>query len=381
MRRSVSLPETRRRFAVCLIVALLFSGCVANPAASGPDQTGAVVVGLVEQPVGLDPHLHPGPVTETVARQIHDTLLFRHPDSRMLVPGLARVWSYSADGRVLTLQLREDVIFHDGTPFDAGAVVDNLARIMSSDNPQPHLDGLRRRYSHAEAIGDYQVRIVLLEPWSPLEDALSRPALAMAGPDALATWSVTRYQYHQVGSGPFALEDYVPGRHVRLRRNTAWAWGPEPGARWAGRSIDEIEIRFYDDEAARIEALRQGEVHLAFNLRPEALRELDNVAGLILDAHNVAGQPLQFLMNTDRYPTSLRALRQALIIGTNRSAIASEAGLRIAPVAWGPLAENTTFAYGAMRGLYSHDRELAQRLLAEAGFRDEDADGWLERDG
>ena len=90
------------------------------------------------------------------------------------------------------------------------------------------------------------------------------------------------------------------------------------------------------------------------------------------------GQPLQFLMNTRRNPTNVRGLRQALIFSTNRNAIANETGQRIAPVAWGPLAESTLFAYSALRRLYAQDRAQAEALLADAGYQDEDGDGWLE---
>ena len=239
-------------------------------------------------------------------------------------------------------------------------------------------DALRQRFSHSEVIDDFRIRIVLREPWSPLLDALTRPGFAIASPAALNAWSATRYQFHQVGSGPFLFEDYVPGERIVLRRNPDYAWGPEFYVHPGENAIEVIEFRFFLDNAARAQTLQSGEVQLMSGLQPRELRALENVNGLQPILIEVPGQPLQFLMNTRRFPTNVRGLRQALIFSTNRNAIANETGQRIAPVAWGPLAESTLFAYSALRRLYAQDRAQAEALLADAGYQDEDGDGWLE---
>ncbi len=345
---------------------------------SGPEQPSRIVYGLTQQPAGFDPHLHQSVISGIPLRQVYDTLLYRHPGSRELVAGLAREWSLSPDGLGLTLQLREDVRFHDGSTLNAAAVAINLARIFAPENPARVDDALRQRFSHSEVIDDFSIRIVLREPWSPLLDALTQPGFAIAGPVALNAWSATRYQFHQVGSGPFLFEDYVPGERIVLRRNPDYAWGPEFYVPPGDNAIEVIEFRFFMDDAARAQAMQGGEVQLMSGLQPRELRALENANGLRPILIEVPGQPLQFVINTRRFPTNVRGLRQALIFSTNRNAIASETGQRIAPVAWGPLAESTFFAYNALRRLYAQDRAQAETLLADAGYQDEDGDGWLE---
>ena len=116
-------------------------------------------------------------------------------------------------------------------------------------------------------------------------------------------------------------------------------------------------------------------------LQPDEIRTIEAADGYRTEFVSVPGQPLQFMFNTIRFPTTLRGLRQALIFLSDRNAIAVQGGRPVAPVAWGPLAESTLFSYTALRGLYAQDRQQADALLAAAGIGDADGDGWLEING
>ncbi len=375
-----SLPETLRRVAVCLLAALIATGCAATGEDGAEGKRSLVIYGLNRQPAGFDPHRHRNHITGTVARQVYDTLLNRHPLSGELVPGLANEWSFSQDGRILELRLREDVRFHDGSPLDATAVVTNLSRIVAADSDDLNLGEFRQRFVRADVVDTHRVSIVLLQPWAPLLDSLAQPGFAIASPDALAQWSDSRYQFNQVGSGPFRFVEYIPGDHVILERNSGYSWCPEFLANSGQDSIDKIEFRFLDDRNSRDSALRAGEIDLLDGLLPYELRASE-AAGMRTEHVPVPGQPLMFHFNTARFPTNLRGLRQALILMTNRAAIANAGGQSLAPVAWGPLSETTLFFYGNLRGLYALNRQLADDLLEQTGFGDSDGDGWLDLEG
>src|SRR5947207_10006197 len=100
-----------------LAVVLLASGAlVAAPPAGTP------VVGLVAEPVNLDPAQVTDLNSNRVGRRIAETLV-TFPDERtQIVPGLAESWTVSKDGLRYTFKLRKGVSFHDGTPFSAEAV-------------------------------------------------------------------------------------------------------------------------------------------------------------------------------------------------------------------------------------------------------------------
>ncbi|MCY3946386.1 MAG: ABC transporter substrate-binding protein [Anaerolineaceae bacterium] len=380
MTLETSLPETLRLVAVCLLAALLATACSLADEADIDGLQTVAVYGLNRQPAGFDPHRHRDPVTAVVARQVYDTLLHRHPLSREFVPGLAREWSLSRDGRILDLQLRDDVRFHDGSRMDAAAVVSSLDRIVASDSEDSQLGALRERYIGTEIVDNFRVNIVLSQPWTPLLDALTQPGYAIVSPAALARWSDARYQFYQVGSGPFRFLNYIPGERVVLARNPDYSWGPDFLVLPDRGTVDTVEFRFLDDAKSRDSALQSGDIDLLDGLLPSEMRASE-AAGMRTELVPVPGQPLMFHFNTARFPTSLRGLRQALIFMTNRAAIANVGGQPVAPVGWGPLSESTLYFYGNLRGLYALDRQLAHDLLEQSGIGDSDGDSWLDVEG
>ncbi|MCY4526192.1 MAG: ABC transporter substrate-binding protein, partial [Anaerolineaceae bacterium] len=267
-----SLPETSRLVAACLLAAFLAAGCAVTGEDSAEGQRSRFTYGLNRQPAGFDPHRHRNHITGTIARQVYDTLLNRHPLSGELVPGLAVEWSLSRDGRVLDLQLREDVRFHDGSRMDAAAVVTNLSRILAADGDDPNLAEFRQRFVRADVVDAFRVSIVLLQPWAPLLDALARPGFSIASPDALDEWSESRYQFNQVGSGPFRFVEYIPGDRIVLERNSNYSWGPEFLLFSGQDSVDSIEFRFLDNRKSRDRALRAGDIDLLDGMLPSELR-------------------------------------------------------------------------------------------------------------
>jgi peptide/nickel transport system substrate-binding protein len=95
----------------------------------------------------------------------------------------------------------------------------------------------------------------------------------------------------------------------------------------------------------------------------------------------IPGQPLQFLMNTKRFPTDKRELRQALLFGTNRSAIVDTVFQRFSTVAWGPLAASTLYYSRNMNGRYAQDLGQSRTLLEGLGYKDTNGDGILDIGG
>ncbi|RMG69813.1 MAG: ABC transporter substrate-binding protein, partial [Chloroflexi bacterium] len=116
------------RFVVILL--LILAGCATPKETRGENP---IVYGLTLEPSGFDPHIHRSAELGIVLRQVYDTLVYRHPETREIVPGLATSWEISDDRLSYTFQLRQDVTFHDGTPFNAQAVAANLDRIVSPD--------------------------------------------------------------------------------------------------------------------------------------------------------------------------------------------------------------------------------------------------------
>lgn len=364
-------------FLVFLLVVLSACGASTTESANEPN----LIYGLTLQPSGFDPHIHASSELGIPLRSVYDTLVYRHPETLEFVPGLAQSWAISDDGRAYTFSLRQDVHFHDGTPFNAAAVAANLDRIMAEETGSQRAKFLLGPYAGYEIVDDYTIRLLLDEPYSPLLDSLSQVYLGMASPAALAEYGLDRYQFHQVGTGPYKFVEYVPGDRLVIEVNPDYTWGPSFYVGTPGDRISRIEFRFYEDPVARTLALDSGEVAVMGELQPVDARSLTTNSDLRILPVPIPGQPLQFLMNTQEYPTSEPTVRRAILYGINRDAIIDAVFQRFSPIAWGPLSATTSFYSSAVYGSYSFDANRARELLAEEGLVDTDGNGYVEAGG
>lgn len=372
----------RRRpvvLAVLGIVLLLL--LVACGDGSASDNSGELVYGLTLAPSGIDPHIHASAELGIPLRSVYDTLVYREPQLYSFVPGLAESWTVSDDGLTYIFDLRHDVTFHDGTPFNAEAVRANLERILDPETGSQKAVFMLGPVDHVEVLDEYQVAIVLASPYPPLLDSLSQPYLGMASPAALAENDDATYQFHQIGTGPYRFVEYLPGDRLVLERNDDYAWGPEVLANSGLPSVERLVFRFYEDPAARALALESGEVQVMGELLPTDAETLGEFADIDIADVAVPGQPLQFMLNTTRPPTNRQSVRQALLLATDRPTIVQTVFQGLSPVAEGPLSSVTLDYYPGLEGQYDFDPGQAQDILDEIGLVDSDGDGWRDQDG
>lgn len=365
----------------CLITAVIAVLLLVGAPDENGDGGNRIVYGLTLNPSGFDPHRHISSELGIPFFSVYDTLVYRHPQTMDFVPGLAERWEMAQDGLSWTFYLRQDVTFHDDTPFNAAAVGANLDRIMNPDIDSGKARFLLGSYTGYEIIDAYSIRLNLSEPFAPLLDGLSQVYLGIASPTALSAYTKNTYQWHQVGTGPFRLDEVIPGDRIILKRNEDYAWGPVFYAEATDQSLDTVEFRFYTDPATRSLALESGEIQMIGDLLPTDAELLSGNPALRIFRVQVPGLPQQFFLNTQQAPTNDIAVRQALLYGTNRTAIVDAVFQGQSPVAYGPLSSAMPDYYSEVERLYPYDPEFARTLLAGAGYVDMDGDGMLELDG
>lgn len=358
---------------------LLVSAALVLAACARPAAPAALTYGLTLAPTGIDPHLNASSELGIPLTSVYDTLVYLDPATHAFVAGLAQTWDISADGLTYTFHLRSGVKFHDGTAFNADAVCVNLNRIANPANKSQKAAGMLGPYQSCEAPQADTAILHFSQPYAPLLDSLSQVYLGMASPAALAKWGNADYQFHQVGTGPFKFGEYVPGDHLTLIRNPDYRWGPSVFANRGPAHLETITFKFYTDPATRAVALESGEVQVMGEVLPQDVTRLAKDPRFKLYATPIAGQPLQFLLNTQRFPTDDARVRRALLLAIDRPGIVKAIFGGYSPVATGPLTA-VTFGYSASAALPAYNPAEAARLLADAGWKDAAGHGALEKD-
>ena len=118
----------------------------------------------------------------------------------------------SADGLTAQVQLRQGVRFHDGTPFNAAAMVFSLERFLAIGKLSYLLGD---RVSAARAVGPYTIELTLKRPFSPLAELLSAVNLTPLSPSAYKNHRDRFLNDRFVGTGPYRLS-FFPGQQQRL---------------------------------------------------------------------------------------------------------------------------------------------------------------------
>ena len=363
------------RTLLCLVTLLgLLTSCAPKPAT--PQR---LVYGLTLAPSGIDPHINSSSELGIPLTSVYDTLVYQDAATGKFVPGLAQSWKISDDGKMYTFELRRDVKFHDGTPFNAAAVKANLDRITDPALLSQKAAFLLGLFDRAEATDEFTIIIRLKQPFAPLMDGLSQVYLGIASPAALGKWGKD-YQLHQVGTGPFIFKEYVAKDHLTLVRNPDYKWGPSIWDNRGPAYLDEITFRFYEDPATRALALESGQAQVMGEVPPQDVDRLTGSGKFQLIAVPIPGQPLQLFLNVQRAPTDDLRVRQALIHATDRAAIVKAIFRDKSPAAFGPLTAASLGYDARVKSLYPFDRNKAEQLLQDAGWR-AGPDGIRQKDG
>src|SRR6185436_14601975 len=252
-----------------VVLGLLVALCA--PGFAQPAST--LVVGLVAEPVLLDPAQVTDLNSNRVGRRVVETLVTFADESTQIVPGLAESWTISKDGLSYTFKLRKGIAFHDGTPFNAQAVKFSIERQINPEHPANKLG----KYPFAayffgnvkavEAMDDSTVRFVLKEPRASFLAILVAPAASVVSPTA-AMKSGQDYTASPVGTGPFKFASWDRGQRVVLEKNpTYWRYPVK---------VDRVIFRPVTEDQARLTELLTGGLDLIVGTPPDFVAQLEN---------------------------------------------------------------------------------------------------------
>lgn len=321
-----------------------------------------LLVGRASDALALDPARITDAESTEVTEQIFEHLVRYRPGSAQIEPALAESWRESPDGRTWTFKLRRGVRFHDGTPFDADAVVFSFERQRDPNHPYhrsdfSYWDSTFRNIRAVQKVDTYTVRLLIDRPYAPFLSNLAMSPVSIVSPTAVRKWG-DDFSRHPVGTGPFRFVEWTPGERITLAANPNY-WGGAP-------RLSRLIFLTLGDARQRLAALEGGAIDVAENLAPEDLQFVALHPELTL--HRVAADNVAYLaMNTARPPFDDVRVRRALNYAINKTAIvkliyqglARPATTPVPPGMWSHVEEP----------LYHYDRVRAMELLAEAHYR------------
>jgi len=355
-----------RPLVLCVVLALaVVQGGPAISAPAGRTFTWALHVAIDR----LDPSASFALATGmAVGRNIFDRLV-EHDERLNILPGLATQWSPSPDGRTWTFKLRQGVRFHDGTPFNADAVVFNVTRAI---DPQLRLFAGTFAWGGVKAarkVDDFTVEISGDQPLPALLNNIADSGLGVIQSPAAIQRVREPRDFVPVGTGPFKFVSWVPDGDLVLEANREY-WGSPP-------SVDRLVIRAMPTVTTRVNLLEAGEVDLITQVPIHEIARLKGLRGVEVDAR-AATSWTYIAMNTTRPQFSDVRVRRALNYLVDKQTIIAKVLFGVGRVADSPIGS----AYRAHKSVkvYQYDPGIAKQLLEEAGWRP-GPDGVRARDG
>ncbi len=306
----------------------------------------------------LDPHMNvlAGEVF-SMLWGIYDQLVHLNANGD-LVPELAERWDISPDGKTITLYIRKDVRFHDGTPLNAEAVRWNFNRMLDPNENSPRRAELAPFVERVEAVDELTLRLRLFAPLRPFLATLGSDRVGfIVSPTAVKKYGKD-YGRNPVGAGAFTFAEWVLESRVVMKRN---------GSYWdKGRPyLDEVRFVAGGDESVNLALLRTGEVEMIESIRPGDLPIVE--ANPNLNSGRLAGYRTTALhFNPSKPPFDNWALRQAIAY-----ALDSETFAKIAYPGQGRrvyVLERLGAAYNPDLKPIAFNLAKAKEKLKEAGF-------------
>ncbi|MHB1653421.1 MAG: ABC transporter substrate-binding protein [Desulfitobacteriaceae bacterium] len=359
-----------------LAVSLMLTGCgsqtTTTQSATSKQAEKTLIEGRGGDSVSLDPINVTDGQSMRVTGNIFDTLVAYKPTNMEAIPALATEWKVSPDGKVWTFTLRDGVKFHDGTDFNADAVVFNFQRWMDKSNPY-HTGGNFDYFqimfggfkgdkgcviSDVKALDKNHVQFSLTVPQAPFLANIEMVTFGIASPDAVKKYG-DKFGQHPVGTGPFVFQEWKPNDMISLTKNKDFWQKGFP-------KLDKLIFRVIPDNTARLTALQSGEIDLLDGLNPSDAATITSNSKLQLfkrPPNNVG----YLSFNNLKPPFDKVKVRQALSMAINKQGLvdafyngmAMPAKNALPPSIWG---------YNDKVQDYQYNLDAAKKLLAEAGY-------------
>ena len=355
VRSSTRRPPSKRLLVSILLAAAMTAAACSGSAGTPGARDGQVTITFAD---GVDiespnPYAHSSSASYGKWRHVIEALVAWNFETQKFDPVLAESWELENETTWL-FHLRNGVVFHDGTPFDAEDVIHSFNRMINDPQSRqaPNFDGIVAM----EAVDSHTLRIITDGPFPVLLNYLDNRYITSK--EAYEEQGAEAADANIVGTGPYKLNEWIPGTRLVFEKAESY-WGKEP-------LPDLVVFRPILEDGARLAALERGEVDIISNLPPQDAERLD--AAPRLSVKTVPSVRMGFFpLNPAIEPFDDVRVRHAINYGINRQQILDEILEGYGDLLPGPLQTNVV-GYDPTWEPYPYDPARARTLLAEAGY-------------
>jgi peptide/nickel transport system substrate-binding protein len=282
---------------------------------------------------------------------VFETLTKPTPDLE-IEPGLATEWEL-VDDLNWVFALREDVQFHDGTPFGAHHVVDRFQPEVEDESPEwlPLSAG-----TEITALDDHTVEFASENPLPALPEAISHPNTGIPHSDAADNED-------PIGTGPLKVTDIDRGEQVDT----------EPFEEYWGETTEYDSVTFHItlDNSTRVLELEAGDADIAFELPWEQVELIEERDGIEVD---YTVEPIVVYGGINRYaePTTDRDLRRALNYAVSQSDLIDSVFQGLGEPARAPISPAIPWSASEEVRTYDYNPERASELVEQSSYDGEE---------
>lgn len=285
---------------------------------SVPERGGSLTEGTIGAPRFINPVLAVTAADRDMTNLLYSSLVRLGADGT-LVPELAESVTVSDDGLTYNVVLKEDLVFHDGSPLSVDDIIFTIDRIKDPALKSP----LRANWEGVsiERLGDHEMNFVLAQPYAPFLENLTVGIMPKRIWEFATAeeFPFSQYNSEPVGSGPYEIESIkrnrsgIPDSYTLQGFKDYHAGAPR---------IETLTVRFFANESALVEAFESKEVDSAASLSPEAISRIMALPGFA-QSHTLYRAPLPrtfaIFLNQNEAPI-LRdsAVREALDMAIDR---------------------------------------------------------------
>jgi peptide/nickel transport system substrate-binding protein len=350
-------------------------------AATDDAKTGGTLrVGYAE-PSSLDPQYISGVLEGNLVGLVYDGLMTQDPYTEEHTIGpLCESFEVSEDQLAWTFYLKEGITFHDGTPFTAAVVKECYEHAADPENAAWVTPIYLPTDGTYEAPDDTTFIIRSPEPYGPMAIHLAWDAwFGIYSPPAREQFGED-YGRNPVGTGPFKFREWVAGDFLTLERNPEYTWGEEYLEHGGPAYIEEISVRFIQEQSTIVAALQSEDIDIAF-LPNQFYDEFEADARFEI-LTRPSGRLVCLGWNHERWPFDDIETRRALSHGFDRERFLQVMEEGRGQVMYGMIVPSIPHYWpGEQEEGPEYDPERARAMLADAGWEDTDGDGIIERDG